>query len=202
MPPHSQWTDERLAEASRLWQGGLSASEIAKRLGMGVTRNAVIAKLHRKGLTVRTVPSQAERGRLGLIVSTGGRVGATTRGGTEAVKQARARIANKAPPKPRNNGFAAINAGRRVERLARDAERNKLPEERIRDATFARPWTERVFGQCAFPISGEGADVVSCCAPTDGKTYCPACEAVVFAPAKQTAKRFEKFAVYLATRAA
>lgn len=39
------WTDERIAEMKRLLQGGLSCSAVAARLG--VSRNAVIGKVHR-----------------------------------------------------------------------------------------------------------------------------------------------------------
>ncbi len=46
------WTDERVATLKKLWLDGLSASQIAKQLG-GVTRNAVIGKLHRLGLNGR-----------------------------------------------------------------------------------------------------------------------------------------------------
>lgn len=41
------WTDERVETLKRLWTEGHSASQIAARLGMGVTRNAVIGKVHR-----------------------------------------------------------------------------------------------------------------------------------------------------------
>ena len=44
------WTDERVDLMTKLWQDGLSASQVAKQLG-GVTRNAVIGKVHRLGLT-------------------------------------------------------------------------------------------------------------------------------------------------------
>ena len=46
------WTDERVESLKKLWQEGLSASQIAGRLG-GVTRNAVIGKGHRLGLSGR-----------------------------------------------------------------------------------------------------------------------------------------------------
>ena len=46
------WTDERVENLKKLWQDGLSASQIAKQLG-GVTRNAVIGKVHRLGLSNR-----------------------------------------------------------------------------------------------------------------------------------------------------
>lgn len=47
------WTDERVETLKTLWAEGQSASQIAKVLG-GVTRNAVIGKVHRLGLASRT----------------------------------------------------------------------------------------------------------------------------------------------------
>jgi GcrA cell cycle regulator len=46
------WTDERVDLLKSMWNDGKSASQIAKELG-GVTRNAVIGKVHRLGLTNR-----------------------------------------------------------------------------------------------------------------------------------------------------
>ncbi|MEI8146969.1 MAG: GcrA family cell cycle regulator [Alphaproteobacteria bacterium] len=46
------WTDERVELLKKLWNDGLSASQIAGELG-GVTRNAVIGKVHRLGLSGR-----------------------------------------------------------------------------------------------------------------------------------------------------
>ena len=46
------WTDERVETLNRMWAEGQSASQIAKELG-GVTRNAVIGKVHRLGLSNR-----------------------------------------------------------------------------------------------------------------------------------------------------
>lgn len=54
------WTDERVEMLKKLWLDGLSASQIAKQLG-GVTRNAVIGKVHRLGLSGRAAPSQPTR---------------------------------------------------------------------------------------------------------------------------------------------
>jgi len=54
------WTDERVELLKKLWQDGLSASQIAKQLG-GVTRNAVIGKVHRLGLSGRAAPSKPAR---------------------------------------------------------------------------------------------------------------------------------------------
>ncbi|SFI96044.1 GcrA family cell cycle regulator [Albimonas pacifica] len=47
------WTDERVELLKSMWGEGKSASQIAKALG-GVTRNAVIGKVHRLGLSNRT----------------------------------------------------------------------------------------------------------------------------------------------------
>jgi GcrA cell cycle regulator len=46
------WTDDRVELLKRLWSEGLSASQIAGELG-GITRNAVIGKVHRLGLSGR-----------------------------------------------------------------------------------------------------------------------------------------------------
>jgi GcrA cell cycle regulator len=46
------WTDERVEQLKKLWNDGLSASQIAGQFG-GITRNAVIGKVHRLGLSGR-----------------------------------------------------------------------------------------------------------------------------------------------------
>ncbi len=50
------WTDERVELLKKLWAEGLSASQIAAQLG-GVTRNAVIGKVHRLNLSGRAKPA-------------------------------------------------------------------------------------------------------------------------------------------------
>lgn len=50
------WTDERVETLKTMWTEGKSASQIAKELG-GVTRNAVIGKVHRLGLSNRATTS-------------------------------------------------------------------------------------------------------------------------------------------------
>jgi GcrA cell cycle regulator len=53
------WTEERVESLKRLWAEGLSASQIAAKIGGGVTRNAVIGKVHRLGLSGRVKPNAA-----------------------------------------------------------------------------------------------------------------------------------------------
>ena len=54
------WTDERVETLKRMWSEGQSASQIAKELG-GVTRNAVIGKVHRLGLSNRSAAPAAAK---------------------------------------------------------------------------------------------------------------------------------------------
>ena len=51
------WTEERIRQLRELWSEGQSASKIAEKLG-GVTRNAVIGKIHRLGLSNRSENSE------------------------------------------------------------------------------------------------------------------------------------------------
>ena len=48
------WTRERVETLTNLWKSGKSASQIADELGEGVSRNAVIGKIHRLGLSERS----------------------------------------------------------------------------------------------------------------------------------------------------
>ena len=54
------WTEERVERLSTMWLEGRSASQIAAELGEGVSRNAVIGKVHRLGLSGRAVPPAAD----------------------------------------------------------------------------------------------------------------------------------------------
>lgn len=56
----SDWSDERIERLKKLWGEGLSASQIASELG-GVTRNGVIGKVHRLGLSGRIDPARQPR---------------------------------------------------------------------------------------------------------------------------------------------
>ncbi|MBY6241752.1 GcrA family cell cycle regulator [Methylosinus sp. Sm6] len=57
------WTDERVELLRRLWNEGLSASQVAAEIGAGITRNAVIGKIHRLGLSQRAKTPIAARPR-------------------------------------------------------------------------------------------------------------------------------------------
>jgi len=81
------WTEDRVETLKKLWAEGLSASQIATRLG-GVTRNAVIGKVHRLGLSGRVTPSRASRPRVNKPrqPSHPGRINAYRSAGATALK--------------------------------------------------------------------------------------------------------------------
>jgi GcrA cell cycle regulator len=56
------WTEERVELLKKLWAEGLSASQIARTMGE-VTRNAVIGKVHRLGLSGRATTGRSNRPR-------------------------------------------------------------------------------------------------------------------------------------------
>jgi len=53
------WTDEIVEQLKQHWMDGKSASQIASLLGNGMTRNAVIGKVHRLGLAGRAKTSSS-----------------------------------------------------------------------------------------------------------------------------------------------
>lgn len=75
------WTDERVEQLKKLWAEGLSASQIAAQLG-GVSRNAVIGKVHRLKLSGRgkTTSSQTRSKKVNTSASSGQRTGGATVG--------------------------------------------------------------------------------------------------------------------------
>jgi GcrA cell cycle regulator len=77
------WNDERVELLKKLWNDGLSASQIAAELG-GITRNAVIGKVHRLGLSGRakSPSSTVPRPRKPRAPSHILRIGRSTRGNT------------------------------------------------------------------------------------------------------------------------
>ena len=82
------WSDERVEKLKKMWGEGQSASQIAKELG-GVTRNAVIGKVHRLGLSTRNGGG-----------GTTSDAGAKAKAKPAAPAKSTAKAAPKAAPKP------------------------------------------------------------------------------------------------------
>ncbi|MEG1451296.1 cell cycle sigma 70 cofactor GcrA [Brevundimonas sp.] len=100
------WTEDRVGALKKLWLEGQSASQIAKALGGGVTRNAVIGKVHRLGLSGRAAPSQPARTTF-----------RTARPSAKAATAA-ATTTNAAPAAPAPQPTQAPSAPRRIEAVA------------------------------------------------------------------------------------
>lgn len=142
------WTDEEYETVRVMWFAGASASEVARVIGRGKSRNAVIGIVHRRGWIRQTPqkPAASPRVQRAKVPKTGTR-------GTISVLRVTPPPADKVKPTTPKRG---------------------------QDFSLARPWQTRKFGECAFPV-GERGDLRSCCRPTT-RTYCPACEAVMYQP--------------------
>jgi GcrA cell cycle regulator len=158
------WTDARIAQLARLWTEGVSAAGIAEALG-DVSRSAVLGKLHRlKLLGSRKPASQPQRYR-------------------------GAPIAPPAPPAVRR----LLTSPQPFQSQA--AAPPDPPRSPWREAAFAplagtapRSWLSRDFGECAFPVGGQGDALLSCCAPVRPRSaYCTRHHAVVFRRARPIA---------------
>jgi GcrA cell cycle regulator len=57
------WDEQRMEVLTRLWLAGETARMIAEKLGGGITRNAVIGKAHRLGLTGKHGSKRLKRAR-------------------------------------------------------------------------------------------------------------------------------------------
>lgn len=170
----SDWTEERTAELVRLWDAGESATAISEQMGLA-TRNVVIGKIHRLRKAGYPMSRAAQ---------------------TREQIQENAK-AQRAAHEIRRRKLEAAGVKRRKgsspETCAPFSAAVRTPPTPpvIIDVTFAKPWLERVFGECAYPVAGEGADTMSCCFKTvDGARYCPGHHKVMFRKPEDTGKRF------------
>lgn len=76
------WTDERVELLKKLWSEGLSASQIAAQLG-GVSRNAVIGKVHRLKLSGRGKTSATQTRSKKVNTNSAARNGNVSAGATQ-----------------------------------------------------------------------------------------------------------------------
>jgi GcrA cell cycle regulator len=76
------WNEERIEALTTMWREGLSASQVARQLG-GVSRSAVIGKVHRLGIAGRDAPARPLGGRPATRIR-------ATAGGVRRVTAARA----------------------------------------------------------------------------------------------------------------
>lgn len=183
------WTEERVDKLKELWNEGMSASQIAKVLG-GVTRNAVIGKVHRLGLSNRGGGASGGEAEAKAAEPAKAKVTKAAKPAA-AAKPAPAAAAQPAQPP------APAPTTRRTAPAIRDATQPRAPgaptpEEEAARATlaeiekFARrvsllDLTERT---CKWPIGDPTDDDFAFCGLScvPGKPYCENHVAVAFQP--------------------
>lgn len=163
------WTDAENATLRRMAADGISGGEIA--LALGRTRSSVSGRARRMGVRLMSNVGGAE---LAARIA--------SRASTKTVK-ARAR----APAKPsarklRDGGtrtpgaspqvLAAIKGRSGLGRVGPVLEPLPIPLPAPASRSAPRPWVSRRIGECAYPVGGEGADTLSCCAPVARSCYC------------------------------
>ncbi|WP_207747539.1 GcrA family cell cycle regulator [Pelagibacterium limicola] len=146
------WTEGRVKTLAHMWAEGLSAAEIAAHLG-GVTRMAVIGKVHRLKLPKRAAAQSTP-------------------------KRKRSEIARKRPARPQAASVAAKPVAQKtprgIKQACTDAEGIRL----LRSAAWAPlhgtapvPLLERT--GCCWPVDGPAGETLFCNAARDGHhTYC------------------------------
>lgn len=166
------WTEERVEVLKKLWAEGHSASQIAKELG-GVTRNAVIGKVHRLGLSGRATPSRPVK-----------------------------RPPRLARPKPRLQPDGSVVTPKPAKRIAADEPLRTsekaalvaaLPPQRLSDGEAATILTLRD-SMCKWPI-GDPADpkFAFCGRKSTSGPYCAEHGKVAFQPAKKRERKKSEY---------
>lgn len=164
-----RWPTARTELLTKLHADGQTAREIATGLnaaepGLRMTRSAVIGRLHRMGLPSNPAPNNVFRiQREHKKASAPKPVKAAKPTPTPAPlrivgNRPTTDIAPQGPVTPAVDAFAPL------------------------PGSTPLPWTQRPSMACAWPVGGEGADLLSCCLPTDGGSWCAGHAKRAFSP--------------------
>ena len=182
------WTDERVETLKKMWGEGQSASQIAKELG-GVTRNAVIGKVHRLGLSNRAGSAPA-----------GGAANASAAKSPPAQAKEKAEAAPAAKPAapketPEPKGEPPMSAARRAiipagQPLPPQPSANEISPEALAKVNEVEKSAKKLnlMGltekTCKWPVGDPATDDFWFCGlPVQpGKPYCEAHVGVAFQP--------------------
>lgn len=193
--PRPAWPDTHTDRLKEHWAAGFSASQIAGMLcrefaDASYTRNSVIGKVNRLGLSGRARPSAPRR-----------------------ATAPHPRLVTRAKPKgvmvlPRLQG-GSCTAKAVANRIANNEAKANPPESVVRADRYFEPLQGCVpvafgAGGCKWPVGGEGADMLQCGAKRGGEgPYCPAHAKVAYQPfAKGSAKTGNELARQLRRYAA
>jgi len=174
------WTDERVETLKKMWGEGKSASQIAKELG-GITRNAVIGKVHRLGLSNRATAKKPS---------------APAKEKAKPAADAKPAAPKKPePPRPLHVANATSIPPRRPiitagQPLPPQPSTNEISEQALANAAAVVKSSKRLSlmelteKTCKWPVGDPATeDFWFCGHPTEtGKPYCEAHNAVAFQP--------------------
>ena len=173
------WTDDRVEILKKMWGEGKSASQIAKELG-GVTRNAVIGKVHRLGLSNRATTAKATTTKkepskikstptTAPVISTTESKISTPKATNIPPRKPIIKAGQPLPPQPSANEISA-EALEKVAKIEKKAKKLSLME-----------LTERT---CKWPVGDPATEDFWFCGLNveTGKPYCEAHNAVAFQP--------------------
>lgn len=152
------WTDERIALLKKMWKEGKSAAEIAKTLGKGVTRNAVIGKAHRMGLSGRPSPIKKPAP------------------APKKEKEAASKPAKEAAPKEKSRPAAPVAGSQRVSAaIAKEVEELKRIEKEVTPLNGGISLLELTERMCKWPIGDPREPEFVFCGRgiRAGTPYCP-----------------------------
>ena len=172
------WTEDRVALLSRLWGEGLSASQIATQLSHGVTRNAVIGKVHRLNLAGRAASqrgkqAQVESKKLAAREPSPPQrpvVPAMTQAAGNTVLKPIARVEPAARPSPAPEPLRLINTPEKIGRIS------------------ILQLSEKT---CKWPIGDPGHDDFCFCGhkPRDSAPYCEYHARIAYQPVQDRNRR-------------
>jgi hypothetical protein len=150
------WTPERVNDLRTRWKAGQTASQISEAIG-AESRSAVIGKVSRMKIT-RAAASTPQR---------------APRAPASKPQDRRALAADGIQAQRRAEGPAHLYINQGAVKFSAGAV--PLPDLReIGAHPFAKPWLERQFRECCWPVAGSGADMRSCCAPVERRGWCSA----------------------------
>lgn len=177
---NTRWSDEASDRLEAMWNLGLSASEISTALArekLGYwSRNAVIGRVTRMKMHGRERPSSplkaAPRPK---AVAQRAHYAGGAEGLARALERSRTPIEPKARKAPQERVVSHYIPTPQAPTPIRKVEAADIP-------ATARPWLTRKFGECAFPVDGQGEQTRSCCGPVeDAGQYCTAHRARMYA---------------------
>jgi len=190
------WTDDRVEILKKMWGEGQSASQIAKELG-GVTRNAVIGKVHRLGLSNRTAtaapaaaPAAAAAAKPEAKAKPAAKPAAAAKPKAEPAPEAAEPEPAEAAPAPRPNLPARAKIIPAGQPLPPQPSANEISPEALAKVSEVEKKSKKIGlmdlteRTCKWPVGDPATDDFWFCGlpVQQGKPYCEAHVGVAFQP--------------------